>query len=1009
MLIGRVLSALLAVGAILCATSAPSHARDLLIAQYKHTRWTVDDGAPSPINALVQGRDGFLYIGAGDGLYRFDGSSFELIPADKGHEDRGSITALAAAADGSIWVGYGAGGVARYAGGALRDTNFPHPIDVMRLVQTKDGAIWVLLGRTENPLVRYFRGHWTEIGSNWGLPGLFGADLVIARDGTLWLSSAQGIYALRKGARTFERSSFESVGLAALAEAPDGRIWVSDQATARALSGNKLALHPYPVPYGQRRRHALFDRNGALWGNTSVGGIYKISVPNAAGESAPAIARSRLDRFREQDSLTSDQANTIVEDREGNMWVGTQFGLDRFRTVPIVPEPLLKLVPQWGSVLLAAADGDVLIGQHDGVFRVRPGGNPAPILRGAGEAEAMCQGPDGTIWLIMQKRIIRLGADRTTNLPRPVSRQALIDCAVDHRGTVYITAAEGVFERTAAGWRLLAAERGEDTDGAMPIITRPDGKLLTYVTSQSLRLYDPPAYTDIVVGRSLALRNLKTLYQLPDAVLMGGAFGLARWQGNRFQFLTRKRVAAFRNIFGIAPTPDGQVWFMARRHIVSIAAADLDRAFATPNWTPPARVLDYFDGLPGIGVRDGKRDAVRGGDGRIWFSTTAGVVWIDPARLPFNRLPPPLVISAVHIDGRTYHDPVQVEVRPDINRVTIDFSALSLGIPQRVQIRYQLDGADAGWVEAGRVRNATYTNLRPGRYRFHVIAANEDGVWNREGTALSLTILPTFFESNVFVGLCVVGGLLILWLAYLARTRQLTARVRERLEVQLDERERIARELHDTLLQGFQGLVLRFQSVANRMAPGSALRDSIDEALDHAEAVITDGRNRVSNLRVGEGNGDLAEAIAEAAAPLGADQASIISVTVEGQVRSLIPNVHEELLRIAQEAIRNAVQHADAAQIQVALQYGRDLQLSIRDNGVGLPPDIVAAVSRPGHFGLIGMRERAERIGGKFTIASRPGDGTEVYVTVPGRLAYNVDRGPRRRSDTAPGRADGGA
>lgn len=994
MLVGRVLTAIFTVCAISCLAS-PAYSLDWprSIAQYKHTRWTVDDGAPAPIYAIAQGKDGFLYIGASDGLFRFDGVRFDAIPSERQQDDRGSIKALLVANDGSIWVGYGAGGVSRYSAGALRDTNLPRPIDVMRLVQTGDGAVWALLGRSDRPLVRFSNGRWVEIGSDWGLPDVYGGDLLVARDGTLWLSTKAAIYFLRKGSRSFKRIAFRPDGLAALAEDRSGKIWATDQSIARAVLGIAAARYPYPVPHGPRSRHALFDRSGALWGNTTVGGIYKVQSPTEGGGRSSKAAAASVDRFGAKDSLTSDQAFSIVEDREGAIWVGGQAGLDMFRPVAVMAEPSLTLVPAWGGVLLGAFDGDVYLGQHDGVYRTRPGGTPKPVLLGAGEAEAMCQGHDGSIWFVMQQRILRFTPRSLNELRKPESRQAVIDCAVDHRGNLYVTAVEGVYVRSNDRWRLLAAERGDLTDGAMPIIVRASGKLLTYVTSESLRLYDLSGFKDIRLRHPGALRNLKTLYERKDSVLMGGAFGLARWRGSVFSFLSRRRVPALRNVLGITSTPDGFTWIMARRDIVRIATADLDRAFDHPTWTPPVRTFDYFDGLPGEGHRDGKRDAVRGGDGRIWFATTAGIVWIDPARLPYNPLPPPVVISALHVDGRTYRDPQQFAVRSGAERIAIDFSALSLGIPQRVKILYRLEGADAAWVESGRYRSAAYSNLRPGHYRFRVIAANEDGVWNRKGALLRLTIRPTFFQSQLFMGLCVAAALLALWLAYSLRARQLTARVRERLEAKLSERERIARELHDTLLQGFQGLVLRFQSVANRMSHDSTLRASIDEALDRAEAVLTEGRDRVSDLRFAENDADLASAIANVVAKLDVDPGLSISVTEEGQVRPLIGLVHEELLRIAEEALRNVLQHSAATKVEVTLLYGREVQLSVRDNGRGLSNEITEARSSPGHFGLVGMRERAERAGGKFTIVSLPGKGTEVHVTVPARLANLIVRG----------------
>jgi hypothetical protein len=352
-----------------------------------------------------------------------------------------------------------------------------------------------------------------------------------------------------------------------------------------------------------------------------------------------------------------------------------------------------------------------------------------------------------------------------------------------------------------------------------------------------LRLYDFPRFRDVVVPQSAALRNLRTIFERPRSTLLGGGFGLARWQGTTFSFLTAARIPALKSVVvGIATTPEGYTWLMAGRNIVRIADADLDHAFDDPRWIPPALVYDFHDGLTGTANRDGKRDAVRGGDGRLWFATSAGTLWIDPANLRQNRTPPPLAISAVHVDSQTFRDPKSVSIASGVRRVAIDFSILSFSVPQRLIVRYQLEGVDNGWVDAGTSRSAAYTNLSPGRYRFHVIGANEDGVWNKDGATLEFRIAPTFVQSVWFMMLCLAGSVLLLWAAFSIRARQLTARV--------------------------------------------------------------------------------------------------------------------------------------------------------RDNGRGLPEEVATTGSRPGHFGLLGMRERAERAGGKLAIASRPGKGTEVYVTVPGRLAY---------------------
>jgi signal transduction histidine kinase len=373
-------------------------------------------------------------------------------------------------------------------------------------------------------------------------------------------------------------------------------------------------------------------------------------------------------------------------------------------------------------------------------------------------------------------------------------------------------------------------------------------------------------------------------------------------------------------------------------------------------------------------------------------------VWIDPARLRRNSLPPPVTINGLRLDEQLFREPASIVVPAHTNSVVIAFSAVSLGMPERVRVRYRMEGADKDWIEAGSLRQVSYNDLGPGRYRFHVIAANEDGVWNTKGAVLKLTVEPTFLQSTSFRILCATILGILLWAVYSIRTRQLTARVRERLETRHGERERIARELHDTLLQGFQGLVLRFQSVANRMPPDSELRPSLDQALEQAENVLTEGRNRVSDLRASEENSDLAGDIAQATKDLGVEAEIPITVTVEGLVRPLEPIVREELLRISEEAVRNAIRHASPSKIEVGLVYARQLRLGIRDDGSGLPQDVALAGQRQGHFGLVGMRERAERAGGRLELSTSPGAGTEIRVTVSGRLAYLKAR--QRRQTT---------
>ena len=628
------------------------------------------------------------------------------------------------------------------------------------------------------------------------------------------------------------------------------------------------------------------------------------------------------------------------------------------------------------------------------MYRVRPGGSPERVLAGAGESEALCEGPDGAVWMVTQQRITRLNGGRLTTIDRPPSPIGLSDCAVDRHNVLWVTGNEGLFRRTGKGWQLYPMP---DTE-ALPILATRDRRLLVSHTAESLRRIDFPYRTDFVVNRGRALRRLRTIYEGSGGFLLGGGFGLARLQERsgraRVQFLDPERITAFSSIVGISQTPSGETWLLGKRGIAHLPTAALNRAFDNPALPLQPTVLDFRDGLEGTLSRDGKREAVRGGDGRIWFATTAGAVWVDAENLVLNKTPPRVAVSGLKSGALSYRDPVNVTLPRGTSMFEIDFAALSLSIPERVRVRYMLEGVSTGWMDPGMRRQAFYTNIGPGTYRFRVIAANEDGVWNREGATLEFTIPPTFLQSGWFKLLCLIGVGVLLWLAYSVRLRQVTARVRAGLEVRLAERERIARELHDTLLQGFQGLVLRFQAVANRIPPDQPLRPLMDEALDRAEAVLIEGRDRVRELRAT--SGDLTQTLLDTAHELADTWPVRFDLTIEGTPRTLHPMVRDEVQHIGEEALRNAFQHAKASTIEAVITYlAGELRFDLRDDGIGLPADIASSGEREGHFGLIGMRERATRIGGTLTVSSRKGAGTEILLSIPGAAAYAERRGRR--------------
>ncbi|MFB9290082.1 triple tyrosine motif-containing protein [Pseudoduganella plicata] len=378
-------------------------------------------------------------------------------------------------------------------------------------------------------------------------------------------------------------------------------------------------------------------------------------------------------------------------------------------------------------------------------------------------------------------------------------------------------------------------------------------------------------------------------------------------------------------------------------------------------------------------------------DGLLWYATTGSVGSIDPARIPRNRLAPPVEIVGVSAEGLRHAIPAggSLALPQGTRNVQFDFTALSLSIPERVRLRYRLTGFERQWQEPVGRRQAYYTNLAPGRYRFEVTAANEDGLWNSGGAALEIVILPTFVQSVWFKLLLAALTLLLLYGVYAARIRYLTALMQQRLHERLAERARIARALHDTLLQSIQALLMSFDAHSRHLKEGTQERIRLDQTLNLAEQLLVEGRDEIMVLRGSVSAQALELALAQFGKGLAEHRPHAFELKVSGTPRRLRPDVQDEIYAIAREALFNASRYADATRIELELGYGAAAFLvRVRDNGRGLDETVAAAGHRPGHWGLVGMRERAGGIGAVLAIDSAPGTGTAITVTVPGKMAY---------------------
>ena len=408
------------------------------------------------------------------------------------------------------------------------------------------------------------------------------------------------------------------------------------------------------------------------------------------------------------------------------------------------------------------------------------------------------------------------------------------------------------------------------------------------------------------------------------------------------------------------------------------------------------QVFSVADGVPPRTAEGFVPTAIEAGDGKVWFATTGGIYGIDPARRAHNRVPPPIFIRALTVSGHTIEPTPRLTLPAYTTAVSFDYVALSLTAPEKVRYRYRVDSIDTDWRPLTASRQALYTNLRPGNFTFHVIAANNDGVWNEQGAALAFSIPPAFMQTGWFLALCVAAAALAVWALVRLRVRQVAAKVRGRMEAQLAERERIARELHDTLLQSFQGLLLRFQVVAKRLPEGPD-RQKLSGVIADASQAIGEGRDAIERVRPPKMEEDLAKALRDIGEELtrnsGEGLTPALQLDVHGTPRTLRPIARDEIYRIAREALNNAFQHAHAHRVEVGVRYdARQLVVSVRDDGRGIDPEIIARGGRSGHFGLRGMRERSSILGAHLEVWTQLDSGTEVELSIPASVAYESSR-----------------
>jgi signal transduction histidine kinase/ligand-binding sensor domain-containing protein len=986
---------------------------DLSLQQLNHKGWTVAEGAPGAIYAITQTTDGTLWVAGPSGLSRFDGIRFVRHEGTLGLPGQTDITALAAGPDGSLWMGFVLGGVS-----VLKSTGVFHYGEkeglpsgtVNNIVMDADG---VPHAATSQGLYRFQDGRWQHISVVANDPAARIWAAMADRGGTFWIVTNGHVLARRPGADRFEevapRKNPRRVSPKALAADPLGRMWV--------LNLNQMGAIVRIDGQGEQREGALpevihldtstnpgmaFDRDGNLW----VGGAAVRRFAATALTADMGSALGSMEQFTLADGLTGESVNCFFEDREGNMWVGTYSGLDRFSHSNVIR---VGSTHTFGAAV-AGDDGAVWVSDVDTgpgprypLLEVRKGvvigKSRAPHFTSAYRAK------DGSIWFGGRSGIVQLhGGQFGQRIPLP-EREAVQTMIEDRSGAMWVSISrKGLFRYYRGSWSNDGPRHGGPRATPMAAAADSSGRLLFGYRGDRITRIDGSTKETFGKAHGLDVGNVTAIAVRDSNVWIGGDRGIAHFDGARFTPVLSDPGREFTGVSGIVAPANGDLWLNGNVGIVHLARDQLERAIRDPAYRVQPEIFDRLDGLRGYArqVRPSP-SAFEGTDGRIWFATQVGLVGIDPKHIKRNPTPPP--VTAWAINGRSVQFPTAPLTRFPMHttNVRIEYTAASLSVPERVRFRYRLQGVDKDWQNAGDRREATYTNLGPGQYVFHVIASNHDGVWNKTGASVAFRIAPAFYQTRWFYGLCVLVGLAFLWVLYQARIRQVSAHLHARLEERLAERERIARELHDTLLQSVQGLVLRFRAAVSRLPQGEPARSPLENALERADGVLAEARDRVKQLRTSsDPDLDISQAIAAWAEELVTPQTAAFRSTVVGIPRAVHPIVREEALYIAREALTNAFRHAEARQIEAEVSYGAsEVQIRVRDDGRGIDGDVLRAGGKEGHWGLLGMRERARKVRGTLTVWSKPNAGTEVDLRLPAHVAYESEKRVSRRENLA--------
>ncbi|MEO8619601.1 MAG: two-component regulator propeller domain-containing protein [bacterium] len=976
--------------AIVIGVQAVESAPPRPIKQLVHTKWSIKDGAPVAIRDLAHTPDGYLWIGASSGLFRFDGARFVAFVPQRGDSLPSSgVLSLKTSRDGSLWIVFSNGIVGHFAGGRL--TTYGKERGLAKTYEITESSRGIVMAGTVNGLSRFDAGKWKDVKAELQFPGSQSQALWFDREDVLWAQTENAVVYLPAGATRFVDAGAKlrdrPVG-ADFAESGDGTIWMAE-----------LGRGAHTLPRAGERKPAsevqvgtitlLIDRKGSLWVGSAGDGLRRVLDAQRLNGRTVAQFGPEAEQYTAKDGLASDVVYALHEDGEGNIWVASTGGLDCFREGDFVPIPIA------GSArprsIFAMRDSSLWIATHNvpGLLRLHPRFPDVVVSINGDTPSRVTQDSSGHLLFSSTRGLFRPRGRSFVAIPiRHDGALNLWDLVVDDSGTAWVFDLTLGLARLAHDSLVLVVPVNAPTDRGY---LRLDSQRRLWTVQQNEVSYlDHGALRRFLVADGKAPRNANSVFEdLAGNIWLTSTAGLSKFEGDRFRTIPKRRGVPGQAVTGAAPDANGAWWMLTKAGVVRLEAGEADRALTDSTHSLKYRTFDQLDGFPGSFIPYGGQHVVRTADGLIWVATDSGVASLDPRHLSARRSYTGF-IEGVRIDGRELVMSEAVVI-PALGRdLEIDYTATNLSRADRMRFRYRLEGHDPAWIDAGVRRRAYYNGLAPGTYSFRVSASSGDDIWNDTGAPLSFRVLPSWYQTLWFRGFVImlIGGAGAGIAAIVQRRRHMRHQetLRAQYEATLAERSRIAQDLHDTLLQGFAGVALQVKA-AEMALPERP--DIAAETLMRVQRLTRDSlreaRESVWDMRETElGSEDLPAALETCIRERTAGTRVEVSVESSGERRRLSPQVEHAAYRIGREAMSNAVRHAEATRIEVHVMFEPSvLRLEVRDNGRGFAPEQAEVARHNGHFGLSGMGDRATAAGGHCELRANPDRGTIVAVELP--------------------------